>query len=564
MSVRITHHSTTTEDRFDSENHRQTIDNPQDNYNIPEDVDRVSDVESECSEHSVILFHAENYSELETIMQRFANRPSTPQHEEDQFDLPNVLPDYTNPTPPILDIERIIQNPDPIISPIQMKVSYEDIMDVIMGKAQKDWCCLAFKIAPLKINVTKDWRSRPKPIVDSLAAITLATFIGKECTEDFGMATAAAFYKQASNRMDVLFDSMNADAVLAYFCLSYASNLMRLYDQQKTWGSLASIALFHLTQADEADRHFQALIRLCWCRWYYIDAWVGLSLNRPLLLRNDHPMHIPSLSEMIEQKIVTDPDTLNLFHFAALGGVIRRAITGLKFRTFFDPNAPEGHTLPSKAYMDFTNDHRSWFAILQDATLAERSNTMFVGPRKYNFKPKVDVHLHMSYHSIRLVILFQFLLPDSQPPDDMIFDMLDTISELLSGLEYLYEIGCDQSTYHHMFFAIHNAAKMIYHYSEDDDSTRDIAREQMLLNNHLLRGTSAFENDLFKLRFYGEKIDSDFELFEIELPYEPEPFVDDYNIQVFRAWPIVRTMRKKRSHKKGLARMARNKPQGGM
>ncbi|KAG2177590.1 hypothetical protein INT44_008102 [Umbelopsis vinacea] len=553
MSFRITHH--TKAERFDSEPY--PIDNP--HNDIPEDTDRVSDVESDCSEHSVILFHVENYSELESIMQGFANRPSTPQHE-DQFDLPNVLPDYTNPTPPILDIERMLRNPNPIISPIQMKVSYEDIMDVIMGKAQKDWCCLAFKIAPLKIDVAKDWRSRPKPIVDGLAAITLATFIGKDCTEDFGMATAAAFYKQASNRMDVLFDSMNADAVLAYFCLSYASNLMRLYDQQKTWGSLASIALFHLTQTDKSGPNFQELIRLCWCRWYYIDAWVGLSLNRPLFLRREHPMHIPTLTEMIEHNTVTDPDTLNLFHFAALGGVIRRAITGLKFRAFFDPNAPEGHVLPSKAYMDFTNDHRSWFALLQDATLSERSDIGFVGPRKFNFKPKVDVHLHMSYHSIRLVILFQFLLPNSLPPDDMIFDSLDTISELLSGLQYLHEIGCDQSTYHHMFFAIHNAAKIIYHYAENDASTRVIAREQMLLNNQLLRGTSAYENDLFKLRFYGEKIDSDFELLGIE--HAHEPLVDDFSIQVFRADPIPITIRKKRSKKKGSMRMVSNKQQG--
>jgi hypothetical protein len=561
MSFRLTHPSTANEDRLDGENHPQTLYTPQEYHDIPEDADRVSDVESDYSDHSVILFHVESYSELETIMQRYDNRTRTPQHE-DQFNLPNVLPDYTNPTPPILDIERTIQNPNPSISSVQMEVSYEDIMDVIMEKAQKDWCCLAFKIAPLKIDVTKDWRSRPKPIVDGLAAITLATFIGKDCTENFGMATAAAFYKQASNRMDVLFDSMNADTVLAYFCLSYASNLMRLYDQQKTWGSLASIALFHLTQSHKSDPHFQELIRLCWCRWYYIDAWVGLSLNRPLLLRDEHPMHVPNLNEMIQKKTVTDPSTLNLYHFAALGGLIRRAVTGLKSRAFFDPNAPDDCILPSKAYLDFTNDHRSWFSHLQNATLNERSGKKLIGPRKYNFKPKVDVHLHMSYHSIRLVILFQFLLPESQPPDDMIFDTLDTISELLSGLEYLHEIGCDQSTYHHMFFAIHNAAKMIYDYSEDDDSTKDIAREQMLLNNYLLRGTSAFENDLFKLRFYAEKIESDFEIFDIELPLEPDLYVDDYNIQVFRAGPVVQAIRRKRPKKKGTARMSRNKRKG--
>ncbi|GAB5592592.1 hypothetical protein Unana1_07492 [Umbelopsis nana] len=512
------------------------------------ELDRVSDSESECSEHSTIHVQVETYSELDTIMQRLVNDSRSPPRHDAQFHLPHILPDIYpsdhHAMSPFNYLGRDMSPSElarPSISAIQLHVSYEDAMEVIMGKAQTDWCCLAFKISPLKIDTARNWRSRPKPIADGLAAITLATFIGQDCTEDFGMAAAAAFYRQASNRMDVLFDSMNADAVLAYFCLSYASNLMRLYDQQKTWASLASIALFHLTQND--DSQCTDLVRLCWCRWYYIDAWIGLSLNRPLLLSDNHPMHIPSLTELIQQRAVTNDDSLNLFHFAALGEVIRRAVSGLKTRSFFDPTAAPGHTLPSNAYIEFTNGHRRWFAMLQDAAVAERSGRRFVGPQKYNFKPKVDVHLHMSYHSIRLVILFQFLLPGRPPPEDMIIDTLETIFQLLSGLEYLTEIGCDQSTYHHMFFAIHNVAKMIFEYCEEEDSIKDIAREQLCLNNHLMRGTLAFEHDLFKLRFYGEKIDTDFEALDIEPRSEAMQTVDEFSFQVFRAGPIVRKQR---------------------
>lgn len=506
-----------------------------------QEFDRASDAESVCSEHSTIHLQVETYSELETILQQLANRSSSPLPQETQFDLPNVLPDISPSSADSIDRSSVPAR-DLRISPIQLHVSYDDIMEVIMGKAEKDWCCLAFKIAPLKVDAAKAWRTRPKPIVDGLAAIALATFVEQDCTAEFSMSTANSFYRQASNRMDVLFDSMNADALLAYFCLSYASNLMRLYDQQKTWQSLASIALFHLTtQNQKEDPQSKELIRLCWCRWYYIDAWIGLSLNRPLLLSNDHPMHIPTLSELIQQESVTNEEALNLFHFATLGEVIRSAITGLKSRAFFDATAAEGYTLPSNAYIEFTNNHRNWFTRLQDAAVTERSGKAFVGPKKYNFKPKVDVHLHLSYHSIRLVILFQFLLPGSQPPENMIIDTLETIFQLLSGLEYLNEIGCDQSTYHHMFFAIHNAAKRIIECcEEEEDSIKDIAREQIYLNNNLLRSAAAYENDLFKLRFYGDKIESDLEELGIEPRNEALQTVEEYSIQVFRAGPIVK------------------------
>jgi hypothetical protein len=123
----------------------------------------------------------------------------------------------------------------------------------------------------------------------------------------------------------------------------------------------------------------------------------------------------------------------------------------------------------------------------------------------------------------------------------MIIDTLETIFQLLSGLEYLNEIGCDQSTYHHMFFAIHNAAKRIIECcEEEEDSIKDIAREQIYLNNNLLRSAAAYENDLFKLRFYGDKIESDLEELGIEPRNEALQTVEEYSIQVFRAGPIVK------------------------
>ncbi|KAJ2962829.1 hypothetical protein NQZ79_g2130 [Umbelopsis isabellina] len=504
----------------------------------------ISDIKSESSERITVHLEVETYSELESILQTLVNRRFVEPRLHGQFELPNVVPDALVPNA-VLNLEQRTRNQDPRISRIQLSISYEDVMDVIMGKAANEWCCLAFKISPLTVSTAKAWRKQPRPIIDGLASITLATFIGRDCEEEFGMATAAAFYKQASNRMDTLFDCMNVDAVVAYFLLSYASNLMRLSEQQKTWQSLASILLFHLTQSYKDDMENHELIRLCWCRWYYIDAWISLTLNRPLLLSNKHPVHVPNLSELIWTKSVVNEVTLDLYHFAALGAMMRKAITGLKSRAFFDLNDVSGYTMPSKAYHNFNRDHTEWFRQLEAAAQAERA-FVTMGPQKFNFKPKVDVHLHLSYHSICLIILFQFLSPGSQPSEEIIIETLESIFQLLSGLEYLKEINCDQSTYHHMFFAIHNAAKLIYEHYNVDDSIKEIAREQILLNSHLLKATSAYQYDLFKLRSYGEKIDRDFEQLEIESDEDTLSTVEESSFQVFRAGPILRRSRGKR------------------
>ncbi|CAM0134897.1 hypothetical protein VKS41_000532 [Umbelopsis sp. WA50703] len=503
-----------------------------------------SDIESQSSENSTLHMEVETYSELESILQALVNKRHVKPRLDGQFELPNVLPDALVPNA-VLNLDQRVKNQEPMISRVQLSISYEDIMDVIMGKAANDWCCLAFKISPLTVSTAKNWRNRPKPMIDGLASITLSTFIGRDCEEDFGMATAAAFYKQASNRMDTLFDCMSVDALVTYFLLSYASNLMRLSEQQKTWQSLASILLFHLTQNYKDAVENDDLIRLCWCRWYYIDAWVSLTLNRPLLLSNKHPVHIPSLSELIWTKSVVNEDTHNLFHFAALGAMMRKAITGLKSRTFFDLNDVSAYNMPSQAYLGFNREHREWFRQLEIAALVEGGSAI-IGPQSFNYKPKVDVHLHLSYHSICLIILFQFLSPGSQPPEEIIIETLESIFQLLSGLEYLKEINCDQSTYHHMFFAIHSAAKSIYQHCDDADSVKEIAREQIILNSQLLKATAAYKHDLFKLRSYGEKIDRDCEELEIESDDEALPAVDEHSFQVFRAGPILGRRRDKR------------------
>lgn len=509
---------------------------------------KTSDSKYQNSEKFTVHLEVETYSELESILQTLVNKNKVEQRPHGHFELPNVLPDALVPNA-VLNLEQKARNHDPRISRIQLSISYEDIMDVIMGKAANEWCCLAFKISPLKVSTAKAWRKQPRPIIDGLASITLATFIGRDCEEDFGMATAAAFYKQASNRMDTLFDCMNVDAVIAYFLLSYASNLMRLTEQQKTWQSLASILLFHLTQNLNHDMEHYDLIRLCWCRWYYIDAWISLTLNRPLLLSNQHPVHVPNLSELISTNSVVNEDTLNLFHFATLGEMMRIAITGLKSRAFFDLNDVSGYTMPSQAYHNFNREHREWFRQLEVAAQAQKALTI-MGPQKFNFKPKVDVHLHLSYHSICLIILFQFLSPGSHPPEEITFATLESIFQLLSGLEYLKEINCDQSTYHHMFFAIHNAAKSIYEHCDDDDSIKGIAREQICLNSHLLKSTAAYEYDLFKVRSYGEKIDRDFEQLEIESDDDNLSTIDESCFQVFRAGPMIRSVKGKKRRRK--------------
>lgn len=134
---------------------------------------------------------------------------------------------------------------------------------------------------------------------------------------------------------------------------------------------------------------------------------------------------------------------------------------------------------PSRDYFEVTEQFVAWYASLSQPHL----------------------HLHLCYHSVRLLLLYQFL-HSKTTPESVLMECLETNLELLQALQRLKEMGCDQSTYHHMFFAIHNTAIRIYPHLK----FRGIVEEQLRMNWSLLKGTQAYVHDVFKMKLYAQKI----------------------------------------------------------
>jgi hypothetical protein len=149
---------------------------------------------------------------------------------------------------------------------------------------------------------------------------------------------------------------------------------------------------------------------------------------------------------------------------------------------------------------------------------------------------------------MRLVVLFQFLNnPHSPPTQDILIDCLETNLQLLQALQHLKTLGCDQSTYHHMFFAIHNTAKRIFQY-DNFQHLKPLATEQLKINLMLLKSTQAYRHDVFKMKIYAVKIQDQFTrmnlttedanntllTFPTIAPASPPPQPNSPNIIVFR------------------------------
>ncbi|KAI9306969.1 hypothetical protein BJ944DRAFT_247759 [Cunninghamella echinulata] len=420
-------------------------------------------------------------------------------------------------------------------------------LDLVMEKARTHWCCIGFKVAPITIDLIRNWRHAPETIIYCIASITLVTIMDHRATEGYVKNAAMAFYEQATQKIDTFtfgeddcigtnkdsndffhppryaYNIDNGDGeegkeekekkdnsikerrqkrkamtIQSYFCLSYTSNLLRLYEQQQTWGGLASVALRLKTgDVDSGYRPMNQAILLCWCRWYYIDAWLSLTLQRECLLPDQPPNYIMNAIQQAQDDTSLNYEHQSIFQFTILTRFMRKYIQAIQNQQLLDPITLR----PTFIYYQITDELKKWYENI--------SLPITTTKEEDRYQSRSHVHLHLCYHAMRLVVLYQFLSQEKPPEDDhLLMDGLETNLNILQSLQQLASQGCDQSTYHHMFFAIHNTASRIYQYKTN---WQKWAKEQLQMNLILLKSTQAYVNDVFQMRAYAEKIEQQFE-----------------------------------------------------
>jgi hypothetical protein len=193
-----------------------------------------------------------------------------------------------------------------------------------------------------------------------------------------------------------------------------------------------------------------------------------------------------------------------------LARFIRRYIKIMQSGKLTDPVTMR----PSPSYHHITDELEKWHSRIQDQQ--QRQLQSEAGPTSSSYDtPGGDgnIHFHICYNAMRLVVIYKLLQPDRlllQPDEMTVMDGLQTNLALLVALRCLASRGCDQSTYHHMFFAIHNTAIRIHNTNPLDSNVQRNAKEQLRMNLTLLKGTQAYVNDVFQMRVYAEKIEQQF------------------------------------------------------
>ncbi|ORZ00382.1 hypothetical protein BCR43DRAFT_485126 [Syncephalastrum racemosum] len=241
-----------------------------------------------------------------------------------------------------------------------------------------------------------------------------------------------------------------------------------------------------------------------------------LTLNRECLLPDDmlQPETMNMLQPDATEIMLNNHPYREQYHFAVLTQYMRQYIRAMQSGHLFLPSS-DNSVKPSPLYHSITGRLKTWYH-------AQQRNVVSALPTAHTFAGVTDsVHLRLCYNAVRLVVLFQFLQLQRLPPHDILIDCLETNLVLLQALQHLRDIGCDQSTYHHMFFAIHNTAKRIYAYDHVPE-LKPYARDQLWMNLSLLKGTQAYINDVFKVRIYAEKIEQQFSE-ELQLPLNDLP-----------------------------------------
>ncbi|KAG2224440.1 hypothetical protein INT45_002979 [Circinella minor] len=412
----------------------------------------------------------------------------------------------------------------------QIDVTNTQFLGVMLDRASKHWCCIGFKIAPIPLDLIRHHTHLPISILYCVAAISLVSDPNHQhqySTKAKDMAFT--LYKKARSQVDDVFfdidEELNPSVIQSYFCLSYTSNLLRLYDEQRTWGRLAAIALKRQHEQQKSqfknDPHWLA----CWYRWYYVDAWMDLTLKRDRLLPDIYMDHTNTI---IQQSNHND----HLHHFAMLAHFIRQYLRAFKSNQLTSITSP--------LYEKITQSLELWYHQLPYNAI-QPNPPLFI---QQQFNPRVDIHLHLCYHAMRLVLFSRLFEMNEQnlkqEKEDslllLIHNTLDTNLQLLQALQHLKNDGCDQSTYHHLFPTIHKVSYSIYqklttqlmisnaclfsfknqqlppspqqqqqpqHQLFNKKKLQSIAAEQLLINLELLKSTPAYFNDTFNMRLFA-------------------------------------------------------------
>ncbi|RCI07129.1 hypothetical protein CU098_013919 [Rhizopus stolonifer] len=398
-----------------------------------------------------------------------------------------------------------------------------ELIENLMFRAIQNWCCISFKIVPIEIELLK--HDTPKTILYCVAAITITSINpknqsrqveGKHNTDEgFKKDVAYHFYQRARHYLkEVIFeDDISVTAIQCYFCLCYTANLLRLPLERRAWQHLACETL----KSKVAYVQDSKPIRQCWYRWYYIDAWLAISLGQDCLLPDQLPFRIEHQRQHRASHAyhgcMMSNDTL--YDFAVMGQHIRRYTHAIRQGTLF------------YMYDALTTDMIAWWSNVNDQNL----------------------QLANCYYSLRLVLLFHLLHQDQYKVTfDLLLDGLDNTLHLLQGLQDLKLRGCDQSTYHHMFFAIHSTLKKILVHIRGNPGFHCLeafAKKQFEMNLCILEGTNAFVDDIYQMRSIGATIEAEM----CELGFIDHDIKGRKSQHVFRAEIMAKSAKKpKKSH----------------
>lgn len=441
---------------------------------------------------------------------------------------------------------------------VQYHSGSSQLVQGLMYRAIQHWCCISFKIVPIELELIKN--NTPKSILYCVAAISITTINTQqqpiELTTDnpkgrkvktasdkamdgFKKDIAFYFYKRACKYLqDVIFpedeqDSLSVVSIQCYFCLSYTANLLRLPGEQRTWHYLAC----GLMISKISHIHESPALRQCWYRWYYIDAWIAIALNQECLLPDQLPFPIkrPTTTQtttttttITKSHTVPPHNSDNSIHGCCImsNDTLYEFVIMTQFMRRFTRSI-QGGTLPL-LYDKLTFETETWWQTV-------------IAP---------NLHLKICYFSMRLVILFSLLQHDDYNVDfDLLLDGLNITLEVLQGLQYLKLMKCDQSTYHHMFFAVHqNLKQILFHIKlHKFHSLEAFAKQQFEMNLCILEGADAFRDDIYQMREIAATIESDL----IELGYIQDHAVvhSQKSVMVFRAKITSKSIKKaKRSH----------------
>ncbi|CEP20148.1 hypothetical protein [Parasitella parasitica] len=416
----------------------------------------------------------------------------------------------------------------------------------LMYRAIQHWCCISFKIVPIELELIK--YNTPKSILYCVAAISIITIstqqqplevstnssqkdkvrkLTDKAMDGFKKDIAFSFYERACHYLqDVIFpddeDTLSVIAIQCYFCLSYTATLLRLPQEQRTWHYLACA----LMKSKIAYINDSPALRQCWYRWYYIDAWIAIALNQECLLPDKLPFGV-------KRTPATKPTTTTAAAAAAVDE--------------FYSATPPNNSIHACCIM--SNDTLYEFAIMTQYmrrfNRAIQAGTLPLLYDKLAFEAETwwhtvnvpNLHLRICYFSMRLVILFSLLQHNAYRVDfDLLVDGLNSTIEVLQGLQNLKLMKCDQSTYHHMFFAVHQTLKqvLIHVRAQGFSSLEAFVRQQFEMNLCILEGTEAFREDIYQMREIAANIEADL----ISLGYIQENAVvhgSQRSVMVFRA-----------------------------